>query len=85
LNTAEIITVDPQDWPRCHVCDMAVELFESVLTPTDLLLVARCHGAIEQVTIPHNTWDSFDPAGFSLTDAFVEPTQLNITEALEMK
>jgi hypothetical protein len=68
--TLEILKIDPQDWPRCQVCNMIVDLFEAVYVDTETIFVARCHQAQEVVSIPHDVWKDIDPLTLEIREAF---------------
>lgn len=50
------VSIDPDDWPRCGVCDTPVEQFCVTDTGDALIFVATCHGEDETVTVPDSVW-----------------------------
>lgn len=60
-------------WPRCAVCQMPVQKFSAQDTGYGIEMIARCHGKKQTVFVPDDIWDSFDPAGVVITEAFTDP------------
>lgn len=75
-NAREVL-VDPQDWPRCAVCEIPVEKFSSTDTGTSIVFVAQCHGQIESAEIPDNVWD--DQIGTHMNFGLAFSGEQNVT------
>jgi hypothetical protein len=73
LTTSAIdISIDPEDWPRCAICDMPVENFKGVDTGDSLSFLAQCHGAEEITQLPDELWDTVIGTAVTLGTAFGE-------------